>query len=115
MPNYSIGLYNRNYNLIGRGNAFTPVYTNKGKINFRESVVKQGKTKVPDFSMQIKNSTVKLKALSHKFSVKAPAMRQPIQRSISSKSIQRFKSHMSPSPKIKSNRSIKPPSKGRGR
>ena len=115
MTKYRMGLHLRSSNRIGSGKAFQPVYSNNGKINFRASVSKQGRSfSMPSMSKYA--SSKKVGTISYKASFQGLSMRQPIQRSISSKAIQKFASRLSPSPKIKSVSKVRArPSKGRGR
>lgn len=118
----------KNEHLIGGGAKFTPVYTNKGTINWRGSVMKQkGSHSLPDLPKSAPQKTVGKISTTFKTSYKAHQSKQDQQMTVRTQTVrlqglQKMKQNMAksaPSPNIsmqKKKQVIKTPKiKGRGR
>jgi hypothetical protein len=117
----------KNAHLIGAGNKFNPVYTNKGVINYRASVIKQsGKHSVPPMPKTTTKKNISKVSTSFKLANKSYQINQPQQKTIKAKDmtvrltgLQKMKSKIAkstPSPIIKQQKvktAKKSPNKGR--
>lgn len=116
----------RNAHLVGAGAKFTPVYNNKGEINWRGSVIKQSNSRsIPRMSKSVTKRSIDKVSTSFKTTVSRHQTNQAKQVNVKAnevrlKGLQKVKSNIAKSTpstivKVQKNKAVKrkPPTKGR--